>query len=73
MKNQTNRSKNNGTHTHTYTHTHTHIYTQTKPKHSKTIKYKRVTWWKKETKNGINQLKTKLTKTQPGNKTKAES
>ena len=66
MKNQTNRNKNNGT------NTRIHMYTQTKPKYSKKIMDKRVTWWKKETKYDINQLKTKLTKTKDRKQTKAK-
>ena len=54
MQNQTN------TKTKDHTHTHTHK-TKSSPKKAK---YKGVAEWTKETKNYIDQLKTKLTKTQ---------
>ena len=51
------KNKNNGT----YTHIHTPKEYQNNPKKRQ---YKIVTWQTKKTKNDINQLKTKLTKTQ---------
>ena len=55
------------THTHTHTHTHTYIYTHEQSENSPTkIKYSRLTWWTKEIKNYIYQLRTKLTKAQTG-------
>ena len=53
--NQTGNKKKSGTHTHTHNHNCL-----------KKGKYEKVSWWAKETKNGINQLKTKLTKTRTG-------
>ena len=41
-------------HTYTQEHTHAHTHTQNRPKRAK---YKRVSQWAKEAKNGINQLK----------------
>ena len=78
VKSEKHEQKQRNTHTHTQpkhtkenkvpdTHTHTHTYT------AKTYQRKqstRVTWQAKKSKNGINQLKTKLTKTE--SKTKAE-
>ena len=45
-----------------YTHTHTHIYKQNQNSPTK-IQYNRLTWWTKETKNYVYQLRAKLTKT----------
>ena len=47
---------------------HTHEQRQKSPTK---IKYNRLTWQTKEIKNYIYQLRTKLTKTQTGKKTKA--
>ena len=51
---------------HTHTHTHTNTQNQNSPK-----KESRLTQWEKETKNDINQLKTKLTKEQIGKQNQA--
>ena len=48
-----------------YTHIYTHKQNQNSPKKKKK-KQKWLTQWAKESKNGINQLKTKLTKAQTG-------
>ena len=49
----------------TYTYTLPHI--QLQPKRSKEKKYKRLTWWARETRGDINQLKEELTDSQSDN------
>ena len=47
-------------------YTHIHIHPWAKSKSSTKIKYSRLTWWTKEIKNSIYQLRKKLTKAQTG-------
>ena len=56
--------------THTHTHTHTHVR-KNKQNQNSPKKESRLTQWEKETKNDINQLKTKLTKEQIGKQNQA--